>query len=486
MRPEYDLAVIGGGAGGLTVAAAGAQLGAKVILIEKAAELGGECLHFGCVPSKSLIHVASIAQNLRSAELLGIKIATPEFKMATVMGQVQKVISRLQPHDSVERFEGLGCAVLVNSVGSFSDEKTFVLSNGKNAGRKITARYFVITSGSRPATPKIEGLNEVEYFTNETIFKLQKTPKKLIVIGGGPIGIELAQAFQRLGSQVTVIIGSGKMILPKDDPEAAQVVLQKLTAEGVEFVPLVRTEKISTATDGQKEVIVRAVNSGEMKSYFGDTVLIATGRTANTAGLELEKTGATLSEHGIMTNQKLQTANKRIYACGDVTGPYQFTHMAGYQAAVVLTNIFSPIAWKKVDYRSVPWVTYTDPELAQIGYSEAQAKKEGIIHQVYRHEFLKNDRAETDEAPEGFIKVICDRKKRVIGSTIVGKSAGELLGTWVVAVQKRLKITNIANMVFPYPTLGKISKQVAREALKESFTPWKKKLLKKLLGLRGK
>ncbi len=483
--PEYDIAVIGAGGGGLSVAAGGATLGAKVVIVEKEKQMGGDCLHYGCVPSKTLIHSAYIAHTIKNAQQFGIESHTPKFDMKHVTDRVQSVIQSIQPHDSVERFEELGCEVLVSSTGEFIDRETFEIKTGTHKGKKITAKNFVLATGSRAYIPNIKGIEDVPYLTNETLFSLKETPKKMLIVGGGPIGSEMAHAFQRLGAEVTVIVGPDTTILSKDDPEASAVVMKQMTDEGVQFVTEASAKSVKKTDDGMMELMVKKTDgSKEIKKYSGDTLLIATGRQPNVEHLGLENAGVQYDRR-IVVNEKLQTSNSKIYSCGDASSRLQFTHIAGYQAGIVLRNILSPIALAKANHDYVPWVTYTDPELAQIGLNEPRAKKEGIPHKVYKFDFSGNDRAKAEGSTGGFIKVICSPKGKILGTTIVGRSAGELLGTWIIALNQGLKIGDVYNTIFPYPTLGEISKQVAGQSLKESFTPGKKKFLKKLLRLRG-
>ncbi|HEX6143557.1 MAG TPA: FAD-dependent oxidoreductase [Geminicoccaceae bacterium] len=443
---EADLCVIGAGAAGLSVAAGASQMGAKTVLIERSERMGGDCLNVGCVPSKALLAAAHAAQVVREAGRFGVNGHEPEIDFAKVHGHVHDVIARIAPIDSQERFEGLGVTVL-------REHARFTAGDEVEAGgRRVRARRFVIATGSRPAVPPIPGLDRVAYLTNETIFDNRVAPAHLVVIGGGPIGCELAQAHRRLGAEVSVLdLGP---ILPKDDPDAVDVVRARLTAEGVSLHEQVEVKGVDPAGNG---IRVRFAAGGRELQVDGSDLLVAAGRTPVFDGLDLEKAGVASDKGGITVDDRLRTTNRRIFAIGDVAGQYQFTHVGGYHAGVVIKNALFRIP-AKVDYTALPWVTYTDPELAHVGQTAAQA---GDGANVLRWSFEENDRAQTERSTAGFIKVVIGRGGRILGATIVGARAGELILPWVLAVGQKLKIGAMANLIVPYPTLGEVSKRAA-------------------------
>lgn len=458
MAVDYDIVIIGGGSGGLVVASAAAQLKAKVALVEKD-KLGGDCLWYGCVPSKSLIHAARVAYEVKHASRFGVYTDSPTIKFAEANGHVQRAIAAIQPHDSPERFRGLGVEVIFGS-GRFIDRHTFEVN-----GQKLTARNFVISTGSRPAIPPVPGLEEAGYLTNEQVFSLSQRPDSLAIIGAGPIGCELGQTFHRLGTQVT-IFSSRDRILPKEDPEAAAAIEQQLEAEGIRILKNARTDKVEVI-DGKK-----CVWAGEERIIV-DEILVSAGRTPNADSLNLEAAGVEYDNKGIRVSEALQTSNPRIYACGDVIGGYQFTHVAGYEAVVVLTNaLFSPIKkWfpSKADYRVIPWATFTAPELARVGLTEEQAKKRyGDDVYVLKQPFSGVDRAQAEAATEGFAKLIVTGKGEILGAHLVGPSAGELIHEVVLAMRYKLKVSALTG-IHIYPTLSEVNSKAALLLQKQQF-----------------
>ncbi len=455
-RPELrgdaihaDLCIIGAGSGGLSVAAGASQMGASVVLIEKA-EMGGDCLNTGCVPSKALIAAAHMAHAHRIGGRFGIHGGEPDVRFPEVHDHVHGVIGAIAPHDSVERFEGLGVMV-IRAAGHFVDRETV-----EAGGQRIKARRFVVATGSRAAVPPIPGLAEAGYLTNETIFDLKERPAHLIIIGGGPIGIEMAQAFRRLGSEVTVIEKFG--ILARDEPEAVEVVRASLQNEGVRLV-----EKVGVGEVRRAEGMVTVTLEDESafgRALAGSHILIAAGRRPNIESLGLDAAGIAFTAKGITVDARLITSNRKVFAIGDVAGGPQFTHIAGYHAGIVIRNALFGLP-AKVDDKALPWVTFTDPELAHAGLTEAEARKAGHAVEVLNWTFASNDRAQAERATEGLAKVILGPRGRILGATIVGPRAGELIGTWGLAISAGLKIGAIASAVLPYPTLSEISKRVA-------------------------
>ena len=471
MVVKYDIVIIGGGSAGLVVASAAAQLKAKVALVERN-KLGGDCLWFGCVPSKSLIHASRVAYQVKNAARFGIYTEPPEIEFAKVTGHVQQVIANIQPHDSPERFRGLGVEVIFGE-GKFIDKKTFEVD-----GQQLTARAFVIATGSRPAIPSVEGLHSADFLTNEKVFDLKERPNSLVIIGAGPIGCELGQAFSRLGSNVT-IISSKSHILPKEEPEAALVVQKQFESEGINILKEVRAEKVEVV-DGKKQVTAGG------KNIIVDEILVAGGRLPNVESLNLEVAGVEVGKPGIIVNEKLQTTNSKIYACGDVIGGYQFTHVAGYEAVVALTNaLFFPIS--KVNYRVIPWATFTDPELARVGLTEKQAKERyGDDVCVLKQPFSGVDRAQAEAATTGFGKIITKGNGEILGAHLVGISAGELIHEIVLAMSNNLPVSALTG-IHVYPTLSEVNskaglllkkqkyaKNLSQQNLLEKFFSWKR------------
>lgn len=445
-RLKTDVLVIGAGSGGLSVAAGAVQMGAKVTLLE-GHKMGGDCLNFGCVPSKALLSAAKAAHAMTTGQPLGITPSTPQVDYAAAKDHVHKAIATIEPHDSQERFEGLGVNV-IRAYGHFLNEREV------QAGETIiTARRIVVATGSSPFVPPIPGLETTTYFTNENIFDLRTKPDHLLIIGGGPIGLEMAQAHIRLGSKVTVI--EGAKALGKDDPEAAALVLEKLRAEGVEIVEGAMAQSVS-----QSGAQITVETSGG--TFTGTHLLMAVGRKVNIDKLDLDKAGIAHDRTGIKVDAGLRsTTNKRVYAIGDVAGGLQFTHVAGYHAGVIIRSMLFGLPSKaRTDH--IPWVTYTDPELAQIGPTEAEAIRKhgkGSVT-VVRFDYAGNDRAIAAGKTDGFIKVMIMGGKP-IGATIVGENAGDLIGTWALAIANKMKMGAVAAMVAPYPTLGEVNKRAA-------------------------
>ncbi|HUI17663.1 MAG TPA: FAD-dependent oxidoreductase [Alphaproteobacteria bacterium] len=445
---KVDICVVGAGSGGLSVAAAAALLGRRVTLVERG-RMGGDCLNYGCVPSKALIAAAQRAALARTSAEFGVALGEPQVDFARVHAHVQEIIAAIAPQDSQERFEGLGCKVI-------RAEARFLGEGELAAGEeRIQARRFVIATGSAPAIPPLPGLAEVPYLTNETVFELAARPEHLVIVGGGPIGVELAQAFARLGARVSVV--ELMALLGNDDPEAADVVRLALRRDGVKLYEATKVLALARANGGIAMTIER---EGARETLAASHLLVATGRRPNVAGLGLEAAGVAFSAHGIAVDRRLRTTNRRIYALGDVTGRYQFTHMASHHAGVVVRNALFRLP-AKVDERAVPWVTYSDPELAQVGLTEAAARKVRGAIRILRWAFAENDRARTERRSGGFAKVITTRRGRILGATIVGSHAGELILPWSLAITRGLRIAAMAGLIAPYPTLSEISKSVA-------------------------
>jgi pyruvate/2-oxoglutarate dehydrogenase complex dihydrolipoamide dehydrogenase (E3) component len=401
------------------------------------------------VPSKSLIAAARAAHAIRHAGRFGVDGEEPRVDFLRVHDHVKGVIAAIAPHDSQERFEGLGVRV-IRAPARFVGPREVEAD-----GTRVRARRIVVATGSSPAIPPIAGLAEVPHLTNETVFDLTARPEHLIVIGGGPIGCELAQAFRRLGAAVTVL--EMLSILPKDDPAAAAVVRAQLRADGIDLRERVAVEAVARDGNG---VAVTIEQAGAEQRVGGSHVLVAAGRRASVDGLDLEAAGIAYDPKGIKVDRRLRTSNRRAYAIGDVVGGLQFTHVAAHHASVVIKNVLFKLP-AKVDDRAVPWVTYTDPELAQVGLSEDLARERGIAVQAVRWSFRDNDRAQTERETAGFAKALVDRRGRIHGATIVGARAGDLIQPWVLAIANGIKIGAIAQLIAPYPTYGEISKRAA-------------------------
>ena len=439
-----DLCVIGAGSGGLAVAAGAVQMGASVVLLERG-EMGGDCLNYGCVPSKSLLAAAKLADMGRHGGALGVFYEPPRIDFAAVADSVERVIAAIAPNDSQERFERLGVRV-IRAEARFLDRRT-----AQAGDTLIRPRRFVIATGSHPVVPPIPGLDTARYFTNETIFTNRERPGHLIVIGGGPVGIELAQAYHRLGAAVTVI--DAGPLLPHEDQELAGLLIARFTEKGIALKPSVGVQRIERSGSG----IAVVLKNGEQ--IIGSHLLIATGRRADTAALNLEAAGIETTPHGIKVDARLRTTNRRAFAIGDAAGGPQFTHVALYHAGIVIRNALFRLP-ARVDYRALPWVTYTDPELAQVGLTEAGAREQGDVH-VLRWPFADNDRAHTERDTVGEVKIITRANGRIVGATILGMSAGDLILPWALAISQKLKIGAMANLIVPYPTRGEAGKRAA-------------------------
>jgi pyruvate/2-oxoglutarate dehydrogenase complex dihydrolipoamide dehydrogenase (E3) component len=442
-----DLCVIGGGAAGLSVAAAAATLGVPVVLIEKG-RMGGECLNTGCVPSKAMIAAGKRAEAFRTSGPFGIKPAKPAIEFAEVNDHIHSVIKAIAPNDSKERFTGLGVRV-IEGEARFRDPKTVVVGS-----YEIGARRFVIATGSRPDVPSIPGLEQVPYLTNENAFEIRERPKHLIVLGGGPVGLELAQAFRRLGSEVTVL--DAGQPLSKEDPECTAIVLDTFAREGITIRSDVKIERVRRLR--QRIEIVLAGAAGE--TIQGTDVLVVTGRRPNIDALDLQAARIKHEPHGIVVNNRFRTSNRHVYAIGDVTSLPAFTHSAGHQASLLIRHLLFRLP-VKMNVHEIPRVTFTDPELAHVGLTDVQARDRHGGIRVLRWPYHDNDRAQTEREIRGHIKVVTNTKGLILGATIVGAAAGEQITTWTLAVSQGLNIRALAEIVMPYPTYAEIGKRAA-------------------------
>ena len=472
MRPDFDIVVIGGGAGGLVVAAGGAALGARVAVVEKH-RLGGDCLWSGCVPSKTLLKSARIAYQMRHADRWGIPPANVPVDLATVMERVAAVVRSIEPNDSPERFRGLGVDVIFGA-GRFVSPDAFEVN-----GRRLTAKHFVIATGSRPVIPSIPGIDTTPHLTNETVFALRESVPHLLVVGGGPVGVELAQAFRRLGSEVEVL-DAARDVLVREDRDCAQVVHGRLVAEGVRFHLGVHVVSVA----GRRgDIRVMLTLDGRPLTLQGTHLLIAAGRTPNTDGLGLDAASVHF-EGGRLAHQDLVTSNPRIQVIGDAAGGPQFTHVAEHHAGIVLRRIVFHMGWAKPS-TVVPWVTYTDPELARVGMSENEAKHHGVAHRVYRFALDDVDRARAEGETEGFAKLVTAPNGKLLGATIVAPHAGELITECALAMSQGLKVGDLSSTIHPYPTYAMVMRRAADQRLKEGLTPSSKRWIKRLFGLQG-
>ncbi len=480
----HDIIVIGGGAGGLSVASGCAQLGMKVALIERE-HMGGDCLHFGCVPSKALLHIAdqfaaarSVARFSRAYAALQGSLpaagAASDVEMAAVNGRIAEVVGAIAHHDSVERFTALGVEVFLGSAEFVSSSEVVVND------RRLSARTIVIATGSRAAVPPVPGLDEVDYLTNRDVFSLPKLPRSIAVMGAGPIGVELGQAFRRLGSDVS-LIEMAPRILPRDDADLAAVVRARLGAEGISMRTGVRVERVEKVADGTR----LHLSPGE-STLDVERVLVAAGRTVNSDSLNLAAAGLEAGRGGVIpVDDRLRTAVPHIYAIGDANGVLPFTHVAGAEAGVIVRRV-ALHAGGRMSYRTVPWVSYTDPELASVGLSQEAAERDGVTHRVVHQSLSGVDRAHAEEATDGLAKFVLDRKDRVIGVQIAAPGAGELLGPALYAVTHRWKFSALRGAMVPYPTmLDLYGRAVSAELAPKLFNPRVRGILQTFFRYRG-
>ncbi|MGQ0543263.1 MAG: dihydrolipoyl dehydrogenase family protein [Blastocatellia bacterium] len=485
MTNIYDLIVIGGGSAGLVAAGGSAILGARVALIEKNL-LGGDCLYTGCVPSKTLISSAKFAHHARHAGKYGFETVEQAFinnSFASITGRVQGVIKIIEHHDAPEVFEEMGVEVVFGTPKFLNANEVEVVLKADGEKRIMRAKRFCISTGSHPFVPELAGLSETGFITNENVFHLTELPKRLIVLGGGAIGVEMGQSFARFGSIVTMV-EMGDRILSNEDAEVSELMRTILIKEGVDILTNQKPINVHKRDDGAKILTVEF--NGNYKEIEADEIMVSVGRRPNLEGLGLEKAGVESESHRIKTNEYLQTSKTHIYAAGDVTSHFQFTHMADYEAQIVIQNAFVPWPFKKkTDFRVVPWATFTDPEIGRVGITEAEAvKTHGTDNvKVYKVTFEDNDRAQAESSTDGFAKIVT-HKKVIIGATLVGSNAGELIHEFVWAMKQRMKIGDLNKIIRVYPTLAKITQAVGTEATLEDLrSPFVQKWFKRYLKL---
>ena len=470
----YNVVVVGAGTAGLVTAAGTAGLGGRVALIERNL-MGGDCLNFGCVPSKALISSARLIQQIRQAEKWGLDRQSPQFVFEKVFERMRARRAKIAPNDSQERFESLGVDV-------FRGEARFVSPHEVEVnGQKLHAENFVIATGSRAAIPKMKGIDAVPYFTNETIFdELKEKPESLIVLGGGPIGCELAQTFQRLGVQVT-IIQRGDQLLPREDRDVAEFLEHRLINEGVRMIKNADAHSVATTDAGELalQLLDREPERLAERTLFADALLLAIGRTPNLQSLDLKSAGVEVSERGLRVNDYLQTSRRHIYAVGDVIGPFLFTHMADAHARVVVRNILAPFQFlrQKMDYSVVPWCTYVDPEVAHVGLGEKEAQQKNIDYDLFVVPFEDVDRAVVESEEAGFAKILTAKgSDRILGATIVAPHAGDLLHEFVLAMKAGIGLGKIASTIHAYPTFAELARKAGEKYNRTRLTQRTKKI----------
>jgi len=460
MNYDFEVTVIGGGAAGLFAASVANKLGAKTCLVEKT-RLGGDCTWFGCMPSKAILKSASVANLFKRHAEFGINLEG-KFDIDTnkVMSHVKDVVSEISTHHPVEVFEKRGIKVIIGPP-QFIDTSTLEVN-----GKRITSKKFIICTGSHPVILPIEGLKDINYLTNENIFDLERLPESLIVLGGGPIGLELSQALNRLGVKVSVVEMMDRVLF-REDKEAAAVLEEKLKAEGLRI--LTGKKAVKFAQKSGKVFATLESKDGKQEEISAENVLVTIGRAPNLEGLGLEKAGVEFTKKGVNVDDYLQTTNKNIFACGDVVGPYMFSHVAAYQASVSVRNcLFKKLAWQKVNYQNVAWATFTEPELSHLGLTEEEAREKYSDARVHKTDYTSSDRAITDLEKEGFVKVITDKKGYVLGGHVVGAQASEIIQGLLVAKSLKVPLSKLAQILFVYPTLSELIKKTAAKPLVES------------------
>lgn len=479
-KPDFDVVVIGGGAAGLTASGIAANFGAKTMMIEKN-KLGGDCTWTGCVPSKALLKAGKVAHYIREAGQYGLIDSEPEIDFSKIIQHVHEIRDEIyEDADAPENFEAMGIEV-VDGMAYFTDSHSINIELANGETRVVTSKYFFICTGASAFVPPISGMEGLNYLTNESLFEIEELPEELVIVGAGPIGSEMAQAMNRLGSKVTVIDMADR-IMVNDDAELAEMLQQKLEKEGMHYVLGAAVKSV----DSEESRIKVTLSLGdEEKVITGTDLLMATGRRANVSSLNLEAAGIKYSNKGIEVNDKCRTNVSHIYACGDVTGRYQFTHMSEHMAKVAATNALLKFPMK-IDTKHVPWCTYTDPELAHVGATEKQLKEDEEEFETYRFPFSKVDRAVTESEGEGLIKVFAKKwNGKILGASVLGANAGEMVSEYAVAMKNGISLRNLADTIHPYPTYALGARRAADQWYIKNQSEWQVKLIKKVFGYRG-
>ncbi|MFN1833635.1 NAD(P)/FAD-dependent oxidoreductase [Balneola sp. MJW-20] len=477
---DYDMIVIGGGAAGLTGSGIAANLGAKTMMVEKE-RLGGDCTWTGCIPSKALLKSARLVRQLKEGSRYGLKDQEVSFDFPEIMDHVRKTIQEVyEDADRPEIFEEMGITV-THGKAKFKDPHTILIEKKDGITETYSSRYFLIATGARAFIPPIPGLNDTNYLTSHSLFEIKEQPDHLLIIGGGPIGTEMAQSFRSLGSEVTVV-DAGSGILHKEDPEMVNILQDRLIRQGVKYH---FNAEVHEVTEREGELTVHFDCGDTEFEIKGDALLVATGRTANTASLELENTGVIYTAKGVHVDDSCRTNVSHIFASGDVTGEYQFTHMSEHMSKVAVTRALIKIPMK-IDRDHVPRVTFTDPELAQIGASEEELKKKGISHEVYRFPYSKIDRALAENDTEGMIKVMAKKLSgNILGATAVGPHAGEIISEYALAMKNGVSMRSLADTIHPYPSWGLGARRAADQWYIRNQSEWSVKWIKRIFGYRG-
>ncbi|MEX0721771.1 MAG: FAD-dependent oxidoreductase [Balneolaceae bacterium] len=479
---DYDMIVIGGGSAGLTSSGIAANFGAKTMMVESN-RLGGDCTWTGCIPSKTLLNAAKTVRQMKEAGDFGLTVNKPEINFKKVMEHVDRVREKVyEEADRPEIYEKMGVDVVIGKA-AFQDPHTIRIELDSGEIRRVSSKYFIIATGSKAAIPPIEGIGNIDYLTNESLYEIEDFPRQLIIVGGGPIGTEMSQAFANFGSKVTVI-DMAERIMTKDDPELAEILFGELKNQGVNYV--LNADIRKTEQEGTR-IKIHLKADGISKVIEGDALLLATGRNANFSNLNLEAAGVELGEKGIIVNNSCRTNVKHIYAAGDVTGRYQFTHMSEHMAKIAATKALLKYIPMKIDEAHVPWVTFTDPELAHVGATEKQLQEKGQKFEVYKFPYSKIDRAIAEGKEVGLIKIFARKwSGKILGAAVVGAHAGELISEYALAMKNGISLRHMADTIHPYPSWGLGARRAADQWYIKRQSEWQVKLIKTMFGYKGK